>query len=203
MKVKYFLFSAVLTAIFLFSNQAFAVTFFGQEMSSQEKEMMEMMMKYGSPGAHHELLKKYMGDWNVEVKSWMKPGAEPMISQATQKNELILNGRYLKGTFKGMMMGQTYEGIELIGYDQFKEKYVTVWIDNMSTGFFLSSGTLDESGKVLTETGQMPDPMTGGMQKVKNVTTFLEDGKYRFEMFMIMDDGIEFKSMELLANRKM
>lgn len=203
MKAKYFLFSAALTVVFLFSNQAFSGTTFAQEMSSQEKEMMEMMMKYGTPGEHHELLKKYVGDWNVEVKSWPQPGAEPVTSQATQKNELILNGRYLKGKFQGMMMGQTFEGMEFIGYDLFKEKYVTVWIDNMSTSFFLSIGTLDESGKVLTETGQMPDPMTGGMQKVKNVTTFMEDGKYRFEMFMIMDNGTEFKSMELLAARKM
>jgi hypothetical protein len=40
------------------------------------------------------------------------------------------------------------------------------------------------------------------MQKVKNVTTFMEDGKYKFEMFMVMPEGKEFKSMEFLATRK-
>ncbi len=74
----------------------------------------------------------------------------------------------------------------------------------MSTGFVVTSGVLDASGEILTETGAWPDPMTEGkqMQKVKNVTTFLEDGKYKFEMFMVMPDGKEFMSMELLATRK-
>ena len=66
------------------------------------------------------------------------------------------------------------------------------------------TGTLDESGMVLTETGDFPDPMTAGktIQKVKNVTKFVEGGKYKFGMFMIMPDGTEFKSMELTATRK-
>ena len=47
------------------------------------------------------------------------------------------------------------------------------------------------AGNVLTETGTSPDPMTDGktMQKYKNVTTFMGDGKYKFEMFMVMPDG--------------
>ena len=44
-----------------------------KEMSAQDKQMMEMMEKYGTPGKEHELLKKFVGEWNVEVKSWMKP----------------------------------------------------------------------------------------------------------------------------------
>jgi hypothetical protein len=46
--------------------------------------------------------------------------------------------------------------------------------------------------------------MTDGktMQKVKNVTTFLADGKYRFEMFMVDPDGKETKGMELLCTRR-
>jgi len=94
-------------------------------------------------------------------------------------------------------------GLEIVGYDLYQNKYVTFWIDSMSTNFFLTTGTLDMSSKVLTDTGNWPDPMTGGMTKVKNVTTFIQEGKYKFEMYMIMPDGKEFKSMELLATRKM
>ena len=73
----------------------------------------------------------------------------------------------------------------------------------MGTGFFMTSGMLDASGMVLTETGTMPDMISGGMQKVRDVTTFMPDGSYRFEMFMFMPDGKEFRSMELVAKKKM
>ncbi len=176
----------------------------GQEMSDQDKKMMEMTMKYGTPGKNHEFLKKYVGDWGVETKMWPKPGAEPAMGKGTMKNELLFDGRYLKSNFEATMMGMKFIGLEIIGYDLYKNKYVTFWVDNMSTAFVKTSGLLDESGKVLTETGEWPDPMTEGktMQKVKNVTKFIEDGKYMFAMFMVMPDGSEFKSMELTATRK-
>jgi len=174
-----------------------------QQKSAEEKQMMEMLKKYGMPDKNHDFLKKYAGDWDVETKNWAQPGTEPAIGKATLKNQVIFDGRYVKCQFESVMMGQTFKGLEIIGYDLFQNKYVTFWIDSMSTNFYLTSGTLDASGKVLTETGTWPDPLTGKTQKVKNVTTFLEDGKYRFEMFMVMPDDKEFKSMELLATRKM
>lgn len=205
MRSTRFLFVAALIGAFLVSMLAVLRTASGQEMSEQDKKMMEMMMKYATPGKNHELLKKYAGDWDVEMKSWPRPGADPMVSKGTQKGELIFKGRYVKCAYEATMMGMTYQGLEVIGYDLFQNKYITFWIDSMGTGFFILTGTLDASGKVLTDRGEYPDPMTDGktMQKVKNVTTYIADGKYKFEMFMVGPDGKEFKSMELVATRKM
>jgi len=204
MRATRLFFLTALIAVFLGSILVVPGTSSGQQMSDQDKKMMEMMMKYGTPGKNHEIFKKYVGDWDVVTKSWPQPGAEPVIGKGTMKNELILEGRYVQCHFEAMMMGMKFTGLEIIGYDLYKNKYVTFWIDNMSTSFVYTSGKLDASGKVLTETGEWPDPMTEGktMQKVKNVTT-LEDGKYKFEMFMVMPDGKEVKSMELSATRKM
>jgi len=128
-----------------------------------------------------------------------------MMSKGSSKNELLFDGRYLKSQYEGTMGEQKFRDLEIIGYDLYQNKYVTFWIDDMSTGFVWTTGVLDASGKILTEMGAWPDPMTEGkqMQKVKNVTTFMEDGKYKFEMFMVMPDGKEVKTMELLATRKM
>jgi hypothetical protein len=127
-----------------------------------------------------------------------------MVSKGTQKGEIIFDGRYVKCKFEADMMGMKFMGLEVIGYDLFQKKYITFWIDTMSTGFTIFSGSLDPSGKVLTDTGEYPDPMTDGktVQKVKNVTKFIEDGKYMFAMFMVGPDGKEFKSMEYVATRK-
>ncbi len=194
---------AVLVAGLMAPVWALPQTSAAQEMSAQDRQMMEMMEKYATPGKEHEFLKKYVGEWNVEVKAWMKPGEQPMTSAGTMKSKLIFEGRYVSCHFDGMMMGRKYMGLEIIGYDKFQKKYATLWIDNMGTGFFVTSGTLDASGMVMTDAGTTPDMMTGGIQKVKNVTTFMPDGSYRFEMFMITPDGKEFRSMELVAKKKM
>ena len=175
----------------------------GQEKPMMDKQMMDMMMKYGMPGKNHEFLKKYVGDWDIEVKNWAAPGVEPMTSKASEKFRLIFDGRFLEGQFEGMMMGQGFQGRQIVGYDLYQNKYVSLWIDSMSTAFFLTSGILNAAGNVMTETGTWPNAMTGGTQKVRFVTTFLPDGRYTFEMFMPAPDGKEYKSMELTGTRKM
>ncbi len=196
---------AVLVAVILAAPLAVPATAAAQEMSDQDKKMMEMMQKYGTPGKPHQLLMKYAGDWEVEIKTWRKPDTEPEISLGTMKNKIIFDGRFVKCNFEGMMGGMKAVGLEIIGYDLYQDKYVTFWIDGWSTSFALTTGTLDASGMVLTETGTYPDPMTAGktVQKVKNVTKFMPKGGYKFEMFMIMPDGKEVKGMEIVTKRKM
>jgi hypothetical protein len=154
------------------------------------------------PDENHEFLKKFVGTWEVESKMWIKPGTEPSISNLTSEAKMILGGRYLYSVFKGTMMGQPFKGIQIVGYDKFEKKYRTFWIDNSSTPFFLTSGSLDETGKVLTEKGAWPDFMTGGTSKVKAVTKVVSDDKIVYEMYMIGPDGKEFKSMENTSTRK-
>jgi hypothetical protein len=205
MKAKRFVFYAILITVFNFALvQAIAMIWPHQEMSAQDKKMMEQMMKYGTPGKGHELLKKYVGDWDVDVSTWKDPASPAEKSKGTITSALIFDGRYLKSSFEGTMGGMKAQGLEVIGYDLFKKMYTTFWIDSWSTMFLITTGTLDMTGKVLTETGMFPDAMTDGktMQKVRNVTTFMDDGSYKFEMFMVMPDGKEMKGMELVCKRK-
>ncbi len=184
----------------------FAVSFAGasqQQMTTAQQQMMEQQMKYSTPTKAHDWLKNYVGKWDVEVKSWMQAGGEPVLSKASMMGELIFGGRFVKCDFQGQMMDTPFNGMQVIGYDLFQKKYVGFWIDSMSTAFYLTTGTLDMTGKVLTETGMWPNSMTGVSEKMRIVTTQLSDGKFRFEMFMTGPDGKAFKSMELTYSRKM
>ncbi|MGZ5468471.1 MAG: DUF1579 domain-containing protein [Candidatus Aminicenantales bacterium] len=202
---RFILLAALITSVNILLIRALPSLIAHQEMSAQEKQMMEQMMKYGAPGQGHEFLKKFVGDWDVAISAWPAPGAPAQMSKGTMKNQLIFDGRYVKCDFEGMMGGMTFKGLEVIGYDLFKKMYTTFWVDSMSTAFLTTSGTLDMAGNVLTETGTSPDPMTDGktMQKYKNVTTFMAEGKYKFEMYMITPDGKESKGLELVCTRKM
>lgn len=196
--------TVAIVAFILIAAPAFSQTQGQKEMTPQEKKMMDQMMKYGTPGKAHEVLKRYVGDWDVEISTWQAPGAPAQMGKGTIKSQLIFDGRYVRSDFEGMMGGMAFQGFEVIGYDLYKKMYTTFWIDNMSSSFMTTAGTLDMAGNVLTEKGTSPDPMTDGktMQKFRNVTTFMGDGKYKFEMFMVMPDGKETKGMELVCTRK-
>ena len=171
----------------------------GQQM---DPEMMEAYMKLMAPNENHEFLKNFVGDWDVTTTAWVQPGAEPVTIQNKTKVELIFGGRFLRVEIKGTMFGQPFEGIQIIGYDNHLKKYVSLWIDSTSTGFYLTKGSREEGKKRITETGLWPDPMSGQDMKVRTVTTLVSKDEYVFEMIMILADGTGFKSMENRSKRK-
>ena len=173
------------------------------QQSQQEKQKaMEAYLKMGAPNENHAALKFFIGEWDVTTTAWMQPGAPPETSRNSSSAELILGGRFVKMSYKGAMFGQPFEGLQIWGFDNLKKKYAVFWIDNTSTCFYQTEATRDESGKIFTETGLWPDPMTGEAVKVRNVTTILSNDEFLNESYVTGPDGKEFKTMENRSVRK-
>lgn len=173
-----------------------AVAVPAEEPQADQQKMMQEYMKLMSPGPPHDYFKGMVGKWDVVTTAWMTPGAEPAVSKGTSESTLIMGGRFLMSNFTGTMFGQPFEGIQIDGYDNFKKKYVMLWVDNSNTGFYFLEGTRDTTTGVLTETGEWPDPMTGGSVGVRTTSMRMSPDEYVFEMYMTPPGGKEFKSME-------
>jgi len=50
-----------------------------KEMPPDQKAAMEAMMKAASPGDAHKKLASFVGNWDALVKTWMQPGAPPIL----------------------------------------------------------------------------------------------------------------------------
>jgi hypothetical protein len=174
--------------------------------SPGEDEMAEMMAKWkemNAKGPEHKKFAKMVGTWDTETRIWMAPGVEPTVDKGTAKFRLILDGRYVEQTFKSAMMGEPFEGLAIDGYDRVKQKYVSIWMDNTSTGIFLMEGTADETGKVFTYEGTMDDPMTGEKDKpYKSIAREINDDKVVFEMYETRPGVGEVKTMEITYMRR-
>ncbi len=169
---------------------------------AQDGEMTEAMMAEAmakmAPGEKQAELAKLAGEWNAKVTSWHAPGMEPEVSDATATLEMVLDGRYLKQTMKGSMMGMPYTGIGFTGYDNLSGEYRTVWMDSIGTGMMFASGT----GDGMTMTATTVDPMSGAEVPLRMVTEIVSDKEHRFVMYMKLPDGTEFKGMEIVYTRK-
>ena len=172
-----------------------------REKSNEQQKMMEVWMKYATPGEGHKFLQKQVGEWEVVSKMWEKPGQEPQITKGPGIGKMIMGGRYLEMSYKGTMMGMPFEGLGLYAYDNHLKQYLSIWIDNMGTGIMISSGTVDSSGMVLTEFAEVNNIITGEKEKAKTVITFVTADKFLMEMYMVGPEG-EFKSLEVTHIRK-
>jgi len=171
-----------------------------KQPDAERQKAMEVYMKAGAVTENHEFLKKYAGSWDCQVKGWMAPGQPPTVSQGTFLGEMRLDGRFLFMDFKGDMFGQPFAGVQIIGFDNMQQKYISLWIDNTSTFFFMTSGTRRDN--VISESGLWPDPLTGTQLPVKARTTWVSADEYLYEQFMVQADKSEFKSMEMSCKRR-
>lgn len=167
-------------------------------------EMMKRWKQAATPGENHKLLEHFVGRWDTATRVWMEgPGKAPVESAGTVEVKWILDGRFLLEESAGQMMGMPHQGRGTTGYDNFKGKFVSLWIDNMGTGMYTSEGTFDPSSKTLTMRGKMDEPMTGERDKpVKYVTRILSKDSHVFEIYDSAGTPNEFKVVEMRYQRK-
>lgn len=163
--------------------------------------MMEVYKKLGVPGAPHKLLASLAGTWITRTKAKMEPGKPPMESTGTCEQEMILDGHYLQQKYTGDMMGDTFTGINLIGYDNHTRKYVSTWVDSMSTGIYYFEGTASADGKTITQKCSYDDPVRGPLLW-RSVTRIVDGNTMKYEMYITPRGGKEEKEMEMTVTRK-
>lgn len=174
----------------------------GGAKAPDQAAAMKAWQEASTPGTAHKKLDAVVGSWTAHVKMWMAPGTPPQESDGTMEAAWILGGRFVRETFRGTMMGQPYQGEGLNGYDNVAKKYVSTWVDDMSTAVMVSTGAYDAAGNVLTMTASMLDPLTKKPAKVKSVVTATDADHMHWEMWGPDPSGKPFKNLEIDYTRK-
>jgi hypothetical protein len=173
----------------------------GQEQGEKKGGEMDMAawMEIGQTGPEHAALAKIAGDWTSEVKSWMQPGADPMVSKGKSTYKVVMDGRYIRQDYQGDMMGTPFTGVGFLAYNRGTGKYESIWMDSMSTGIMHSIGTETEKGKVWEYKGSFFGPDAHEV-KSRIVITEISDDQQVMEMHCDFGSG-EFKNMEMRSTR--
>jgi len=172
---------------------------FGSSKPELDKEeMMKKALAAGTPGAAHKALDAFTGNWKAEVKCFMDADGPANVTQGTAKVSWILGGRYLEEEFHGEMMGKPFNGRWLLGFNNTKQKYQSVWVDDFGTAMITSEGKGESGNKVITLEGKTDCAGTGQKDiAMKQVFRILSADKHVVEM---SHDGR--KSMEITYTRQ-
>jgi len=165
--------------------------------------MMKAWEAFATPGEAHKMLASENGNWNAEATMWMSPDDQkPQKSTMTASIKMILGGRYQESKYTGNMMGQPFEGISTVGYDNASKEIVSNWMDNMGTNIMQLRGKYDGTSKTMELKGQCMDPMTGKEKAIRETYTVVDANSRKMEMYDTDPSGKEFKSMEIVMTRK-
>ena len=164
----------------IFSNLKLIVAFVVAASFSHEVIGQEEMPP---PGPEMKILKKEVGNWTCEIKSWSQPGAEPEVTKGSEKSFMFKGGYWVISNFSGNMMGNDFKGHGTYGYDPQKKKYVGTWIDSLGPYMMTTEGDYDEETETLTMKGDGPGP-DGKTMFTYEMSTCYKDGGRVMTMHM-------------------
>lgn len=176
----------------------------GPQMSEETKKMMETWMKLGTPGEAHKSITALAGTYNVAARSKMDPESPFMENTATCEKESVLGGRYLSEHCSGPGSNgmPPFEGMGMLGYNNYTKQYEMFWFDNMSTMGWVLKGNADAAGKVITMKASYEDPVTKKMKTSRWVLTIIDANKHKLEIHDMDAKDKEFVSAEVNYTRK-
>lgn len=174
------------------------------QMSEETKKMMDAWMKLATPGDAHKRIMALAGSYSVAGKMKHDATSPFMDTTASCEKKASLGYRYVfehcSGPGEGGM--PPFEGMGMLGYNNYTKQYEMFWFDNMSTMGWVLKGTADSAGKVITLNGSYEDPVSKKMKKARWVLTIQDANKHKLEIFDTDSSGKEFLGAEINYTRK-
>ena len=157
---------------------------------------------HSEPTIHHDILDKLWGKWQYAVTIDSADATNgPLMLDADYR--WALGGRFLVGRYDGYVDGGLFQAREILGYDSFRGEYRSVWVDNNTTAFTLSTGEYDARTKTLTFKG-VQDNVEKNLrdQPFTFVYHFINDDHFRIEVWRPNPAGKMVKGTTVNATRK-
>lgn len=147
------------------------------------------------PSPEHKKLAELEGTWNLTIDS------EGSQSKGKSTYKLECGGLWLTSDFQSDFGGMKFQGKGMDGYDPAKKKYVSVWVDSLTTAPMLFEGDFDKAGKTLTMTCNSTVPGGTAPAVWRSVTTIVDNDNHTFEMYLKPQGGEEQKMMTIKYQR--
>lgn len=164
---------------------------------------MARWMATMKPGPAHERLKEMLGSWELTMRMWPMPGQAPVESKGTSEVTWFAEGKWLQENWSIPMMGIPTKGLAILGYDNFKERYVSTRVDSLQTSIASAFGHFDQSGDNLILWGTIDEPMTPEQDKqVRYILRGFGQDKFTLEVHDMMIGETNTKVLEFEYARK-
>jgi hypothetical protein len=168
------------------------------------EEGMARWLQTCKPGPAHERLAELLGSYDILTRVSWGPDQPPMELQGSAEFSWLAEGKWLQLRFSGTLLdGKPGSGLWLLGYDNFKERFVTTMVDSMQTCMNSASGHFDQSGDDLILWGTIDEPMTPEQDKmVKYVYRGFGRDVFVFEIHDMMIGESNTKVIEIAFTRR-
>lgn len=152
-------------------------------------------------GPEYDRLSAIGGEFDVEAKFWLMPGAEPKATRGIARRQMILGGLFMEERITGAAIGKLpYETLTLIGWDAGQKHYAVHRFTSTSPVQMPETARFDDAAQALNGTGEFR--MVYMDIRQRSVFTLLSSDEQRLEIFLSFNGAPEFKGIEMRYLRR-
>jgi hypothetical protein len=156
---------------------------------SMHSTLLAQQPELPGPEKEHQWLKQFVGKWEMKSEASIGPDQPPLKGEGTMTTRM-LGDLWVVNEITVEMMGTKVTGIQTIGYDPAKKKYVGTWVDSMVNYMWKYEGTVDKSGQTLTLEAEGPNySAKGKLTKFRDAYEFKSADHIIATSLMLTEDG--------------
>jgi hypothetical protein len=134
----------------------------------------------GQPSADpNAFLERLAGEWSVVSEATLGPG-QPPVRNESRESARLLGGKWLVAEITRSVRDRTHSSILTLGHDDHQGHFIATYIDSMQRHMWSYTGTLDDTGTVLTLNTE--GPILGDPSKVAKYRVIIESRADDFKL---------------------
>ena len=154
-----------------------------------------------TPGPGQARLEPMIGTFDVKIRTWLGPNQPAIESQGSSVNVWVLDQRFVQIMLSANVLGEPFNGIGYVAYDNVGKTYQIAWLDGGSTAMTVYRGGFLGAAKSATLKASVLNPVTAKPTPLELRVSILDNGNHRSELWGQGAGTKMFKMMELQYTR--